>query len=570
MIKKLSVLLLAILIAIGCLPFMVQAESSSILLNAIPDQYRGNNVIISGTSTLKELNMKVVNSQGTIIYVNTLKSENDGTYNHLFTLSATEALGKTTVVVGEGKIVATQEFLIKLPEGGGNGNGNGNGGNDGNGGSSNGGGSSANPAVPQAPSSGSVTDVEIVVNGKAQNAGKATSTIIDERVVTTFVPDVEKFAEWLNEAEEHAVITIPLKMKSDTVVGEVNGQIIDGMVKKQATIEIQTEKASYRLPANQVDIQSVSERLGKGVKLEDITVQIRIAAPEANMAKIAENAGASGGFSIVVPPVDFTVKAVYGDNVVDVARFNTYVERSIVIPEGVDPSKITTAVVIEPDGSVRHVPTQITVNSGKYYAKINSLTNSTYSLIWNPISFQDVENHWAQNAVNDLGSRKVINGVGQGIFNPDHDITRAEFATIIVNGLGLKAEPKAIPFPDIKADDWFAAYVTTAHSYKLITGFEDGTFRPTEKISREQAMVMLSNAMELTGLKGKHLEQNQLLNDYVDSNQVSEWAAAGVGACLNADLVSGRSDNRLEPGASISRAEVAAIVQRLLQKSDLI
>lgn len=572
MIKKLSILLLAVFIALGSLPFMVRAGASGITLNEIPDQYRGNHVSISGTTTLKEVNMKVVNSQGTIIYVNTFKPESDGTYSHLFTLSAAEALGKTTVVIGEGDIAASREFLIKLPEGGGNGDG-GNGGNDGNGDNSGGiNNPPSNPSGPQAPSGGSVTDVAVVVNGQSETAGKATTTVVDGRTETKFAPDSEKFAKWLSEAETHSVITVPLEMKSDTVIGQLTGRIVDNMEKKQATIEIQTEKASYRLPAEQVDIHSVSERLGKGVKLEEITVEIRIAAPEASMARVVENAGVSGAFSIVVPPVDFTVKAMYGDSVVDVARFNAYVERSIAIPEGVDPSRITTAVVVDPDGTVRHVPTQVTMNGGKYYAKVNSLTNSTYSLIWNPVTFPDVENHWAKGAVNDLGSRKIINGAGEGIFNPDQDITRAEFAAILVNALGLKAEGKVTPFSDVKAGDWFDVYVAAAHSYQLISGFEDGTFRPMENISREQAMLMLSHAMQLTGLRENQPEPvgTRLLSGFMDFNRVSEWAAEGVGACLNAGLVTGRADSRLEPDAAISRAEVAAIVQRLLQKSKLI
>jgi len=78
------------------------------------------------------------------------------------------------------------------------------------------------------------------------------------------------------------------------------------------------------------------------------------------------------------------------------------------------------------------------VIDGRYYARINSLTDSTYSVIWNPIDFNDSAVHWAKEAINDMGSRLVISGTGNDMFEPDRDITRAEFAAIIVRALGIK------------------------------------------------------------------------------------------------------------------------------------
>ncbi|MFC5471307.1 S-layer homology domain-containing protein, partial [Cohnella suwonensis] len=242
------------------------------------------------------------------------------------------------------------------------------------------------------------------------------------------------------------------------------------------------------------------------------------------------------------------------------------------IPGGVDPSKITTGVVVDPDGTVRHVPTKIVVIDGKYYAKVNSLTNSTYSVVWHPLAFKDVAQHWAKDAVNDMGSRMVISGIGNDMFNPDQDITRAEFAAIMVRGLGLKLENGSSPFADVKTTDWYSGAIQTAYAYKLISGFEDGTFRPMDKITREQAMTIIAKAMEITGL-GASLgakAADELLSPFADASNASEWAKSGIADCLQVGIVSGRSGTQLAPKAYISRAEVAAIVQRLLQKSELI
>ncbi|MDN4604961.1 S-layer homology domain-containing protein [Paenibacillus sp. F6_3S_P_1C] len=128
------------------------------------------------------------------------------------------------------------------------------------------------------------------------------------------------------------------------------------------------------------------------------------------------------------------------------------------------------------------------------------------------------------------------------------------------------------PFADVDASNWYNPAVLTAYEYKLIEGFEDGTFRPEEKITREQAMVILSNAMTITGLQEKLAikDSNELLKPYTDASHVSEWAKAAVAASLEAGVVSGRGADELAPKANITRAEVAAIVQRILKASDWI
>ncbi|WJH32740.1 hypothetical protein N6H14_20965 [Paenibacillus sp. CC-CFT747] len=90
--------------------------------------------------------------------------------------------------------------------------------------------------------------------------------------------------------------------------------------------------------------------------------------------------------------------------------FDAYVERTIVIPSGVDPSQITTGVVILPDGRAGHVPTKVTKANGKVMAVLNSLTNSTYSVISNKKTFEDISTHWAKASVENLAARLVISG----------------------------------------------------------------------------------------------------------------------------------------------------------------
>ncbi|MCU6792872.1 S-layer homology domain-containing protein [Paenibacillus sp. WQ 127069] len=438
-------------------------------------------------------------------------------------------------------------------------------------GDSSAGGTSPSPSASSASES-IPTGVDVLVNGKAENAGTATTDTVNGQTVTVVVVDQGKLEARLAAEGQGAVISIPINIQSDKVIGELNGQMVSRMEQQQAVIEIRTDKATYTLPAKQIDIQSISEQVGRTVSLQDIKVRIEMAVPSADMMKVVASSASAGMFEIVVPPLEFTVKAIYGDLTIDITRFQAYVERSIAIPEGVDPNKITTGVVVDPDGAVRHVPTQIVNRDGRYYAVVNSLTNSLYSIVWHPLVFKDVADHWAKDAVNNMGSRMVINGTGNDIFNPDQDTTRAEFAAIMVRGLGLKLERGTSSFTDVRDSDWYSSAVQTAYSYKLLSGFEDGSFRPMDKITREQAMTIIARTMAVSGLKAKlpTTAAEQSLDAFTDGVDIAEWAKSDIADCLKAGIVSGRSATELAPKAYITRAEVAYIVKKLLQKSELI
>ncbi|MBB3068528.1 hypothetical protein FHS14_001504 [Paenibacillus baekrokdamisoli] len=428
------------------------------------------------------------------------------------------------------------------------------------------------PVYTGQPTTSVTTNVDVLVNGKVESAGTATTTKVHDQTVTTVTIDENKLEDRLATAGQHAVITIPVLIKSDVVVWDLNGRMVNNMDQKQSILEIKTENASYTIPAQQIDMNAILKQLGKSVALQDIKVQFEIAAPTAESMKIVENSAVKGHFTIVAPPINFTVKVSYGDITIELSKFKAYMERTIAIPEGVDPNKITTGIVVEPDGTVRHVPTRIITNDGKYYAKVKSLTNSTYAIVWHPIAFKDVAQHWSKDAVNDMGSRMIISGIGSDNFNPDQDITRAEFAAIMVRGLGLKLEDGAAPFSDVKSSEWYSSAIQTAYSYNLISGFEDGTFRPMDKITREQAMTIIAKAMKITGLKAKLQSKplDELLGAFTDAKNVSEWAKISIADCLQAGVVTGRNSTELAPQAYISRAEVATIIQRLLKKSELI
>jgi hypothetical protein len=397
----------------------------------------------------------------------------------------------------------------------------------------------------------------------------AETTQEGDQTITTVTVDENAVLQQLEAGED--TITIPVDTGADIVKGVLSLQSVDDMQGKDALLTINTGNVTYTLPANEIDVGSIAEQIGSDVSLSDIQVNITISEPPGDIIKIVEDTAQQGNYVVVGMPVEFEITCTSGSQTVEVSKFSGYVERTIAIPEGVDPSKVTTGIVLNSDGTFTHVPTTIVVIDGKYYAKINSLTNSVYSVIWNPVEFADMANHWANEAVNDMGSRLVVNGVGSGLFDPDTDVTRAEFATIMVRGLGLRPGSGENPFTDVDASDWYCGYIQTAHEYGLIGGYGDGTFLPELQITREEAMAIIARSMELTELDSRlGTDPGALLGRFADRALVEDWAVNGVAACVKTGVVGGRTATELAPKGNITRAETAVMVRRLLQASGLI
>ena len=162
--------------------------------------------------------------------------------------------------------------------------------------------------------------------------------------------------------------------------------------------------------------------------------------------------------------------------------------------------------------------------------------------------------------------------LGNGTYEPDRSITRAEFAAIVVRAKGLKRGTMESAFGDVSTSDWFNGYVDTATAYSLITGYDSASYGPNDTITREQAMAILARAMKLTGLSISltDSETASILSSYTDGASVSSYAKTAAALCIKTGVVTGSTTTTLSPKAYVTRAEVAVMVQRLLHKSGLI
>ncbi len=367
-------------------------------------------------------------------------------------------------------------------------------------------------------------------------------------------------------------IELPVVARASTVKGTLTGQMVKEMEQQQVVLNVKTEAVTYTVPASEIQIDDVSKKLGEQVELQDINVEVAISETPVEMIKIVESSAERGTYQLVTPPVNFKVTCTYKDKTVSVDKFKTYVERTIAIPDHVDPAKITTGVIIYPDGTDFHVPTTVYEKDGRYYAIINSLTNSTYSVIWNPKNYQDVAGHWAAAICNEMGARMVVEENSPTAFGPDQVVTRLDYTKTIVAALGLGNRGSLEKFEDITPSQSSFGVVATALEYGLISGYSDNTFRPENYVTRQEAAALTVRAMEFAGLQVAYSaeELQDELQGFTDAEQIGDWARRSAAICAKHELIVGNDLGQFSPTSNITKAELAAIIMRMLQKAKLI
>lgn len=170
-------------------------------------------------------------------------------------------------------------------------------------------------------------------------------------------------------------------------------------------------------------------------------------------------------------------------------------------------------------------------------------------------SFNDIDDHWAVDYICNLYDRDVVKGRTNSKYYPNEDVTRAEFLKMVLLGLDYDVEEKSgVHYTDVDDDDWFYEYVTYATAHDIVDGYEDGTFRPNDDISRAEAIVMVLKAAD-----EEDYTYDEEDIEFWDVDE-SDWYAWAVVVADEANIISGYSDDSFKPESDISRGEAAKIV----------
>jgi len=177
-----------------------------------------------------------------------------------------------------------------------------------------------------------------------------------------------------------------------------------------------------------------------------------------------------------------------------------------------------------------------------------------------PVNFSDVaDDYWARPFILALSQRGIISGFNDGTFRPNQPVTRAEFATFIQKAFGQSPRQAAVQYNDIPTDFWATQSIQEATQTDFLTGYPGNIFRPTQQIPKVQAVVALASGLGLsTQPAAKPLP-------YQDASQIPNWATDAVRAATQAGIVVNHpSPQFLNPNKNTTRAEATALIYQAL------
>ncbi|CEQ22242.1 putative S-layer protein [[Clostridium] sordellii] len=187
---------------------------------------------------------------------------------------------------------------------------------------------------------------------------------------------------------------------------------------------------------------------------------------------------------------------------------------------------------------------------------------SLISILMTPIysyanpNLKDISGHWAKKEINQFISSGYVNGYEDGTFRPDNSITRAEFVKLVNKYFGFNIKEE-INFSDINTNDWYYNDICIASKSGYINGYEDKTFKPNKTITREEVSKILIT------IKNKQDNVYDKLNKYPDKNKVSNWAKPYVEGAIEQGYLKGNDSGFLNPTNNITRAESITILSRV-------
>lgn len=340
----------------------------------------------------------------------------------------------------------------------------------------------------------------------------------------------------------------------------------------KATVTIVTPNGSYKLPLSVFDFDALAEAVN--TNLNGLKIRVDVKQVSDSVADEIERRAQELGLEVIADAVDFAVTAVGPSSSQEITSFgNTYVERVIPLNKSVNPNTATAAVYNPETGAFSFVPSVFWEDDGDAYVTLKRNSNSIYTAVAQNKTFRDVPaGHWAEEDIHTLANKLVVYGVSDDLFDLRRNVTRAEFAGLVVRSLGLGGIKGSHSFSDVPANAWYAEEVAIATEAGLIYGYEDGTFRPNEVITREELASLVVRALEYAGFTEElsPSEQSALLAPFKDADQVGGWAREEMARAIKEGIVYGMSEDTLNPKGNATRAEAAAMLYRYLQAANFI
>ncbi|MEK3885260.1 S-layer homology domain-containing protein [Paenibacillus sp. PL2-23] len=335
-------------------------------------------------------------------------------------------------------------------------------------------------------------------------------------------------------------------------------------------------KVKVTINLGNVTVNSVA--IGLSAKIVDQAIAAGLDAVSLKVGELTVDLPVGGTFS---GTIDFTIDTskaseettgglpaasdVYDFNLAIDGKSTTSFDKSVVLQiplgdtNGLDEELLTLAKII--DGKLE-------IHGGRVgggFITESRDTFSSYVVVENKVEFGDVASveAWAGRSIDVVAAKGAINGKAEGVFDPSANVTRAEFAKMLIRALDLENGSAKESFADVKAGDWFAPYVAAAAEQGIINGRSATKFDPNASITRAEMATMIARALKVQGLKDVS-DVEGALAAFSDASDINASLQAGVAFAAAYKIVQGY-DGKFAPNDNATRAQAAVIIHRAFQ-----
>ncbi|MEI3162417.1 MAG: S-layer homology domain-containing protein [Lachnospirales bacterium] len=176
--------------------------------------------------------------------------------------------------------------------------------------------------------------------------------------------------------------------------------------------------------------------------------------------------------------------------------------------------------------------------------------------------FNDIDGHWAKNYIEELAKMGFIKGISASTFAPNNSLTRAQAVQFLRNLNIVNSGTKAVEtFKDVPNDAWYSDSINWAVENEIAQGIGNGKFEPDKEITREEMALMIQNFINKTSIK---FDANHNVT-FTDVDLISDWAYDAVVSLASYTILNGRTNGQFDPKANITRGEMSVIISNILK-----
>ncbi|BCS80169.1 S-layer homology domain-containing protein [Anaerocellum diazotrophicum] len=528
--------LLSILWIVTVFLFFVPAIAGSLTVNVSIDTNK--NLVINGkTSANSYVTVKVLDPYGSIDYLDQTSTGADGIYEFKYSLSG-KFEGVYTIYVYSkdvtSPVVKTVSYTTSQSSGTG-----------------------ATIILPSSPATSQQQQTQTQLQGQNQQQQQQQTqpmqvTVIKPQVETNGQVAVSKVDE---KTLSQAVASAKINEKGEKVI-EISVEAKGNVNEYEQVIPVKSvsgQNVVFNISTNVGQVKVPADVISSGVKVENLSVAVGKLTSD-KLAEVKQTIGKNVELALKVE-VKADGKVLSGDSI----------QKPIIVSSKYTPSigvntKYLAVMKVKEDGTVEPVASGMYFADSKVVA-FRAKDSAKYVVVENHKTFEDIKDvSWAKEPVEVLASKGIVKGVNEKNFAPQKQITRADFLLLLVRALELNAQVKD-NFNDVLPSDYYYEAAGVAKALGIVNGVGNGKFNPKGFITRQDMIVMADRALKIAGYK--YSSSIKSIDTYVDASKVSNYAKESIQKFVSEGFIQG-SNNSLKPTDNASRAEVAIIVYRLI------